>query len=147
MCIWSDSLYNIQNVRGLQQKNRIVTIFVRLNYNEMKYFYKYLLYFRSLDYVVHNLSKYMNNEWADVLKHLPTHIKDRILHKFTKSPYFWQKVNFTKALTIFMHADTKEIDLTSCTMDNNVLNTIKECKNLNKLCLMQFGEHEMTSEG
>lgn len=46
-----------------------------------------------------------------------------------------------------MHANTKEIDLTSCNMDDNILNIIKECKYLSKLNLMRFGTHEMTSEG
>lgn len=78
---------------------------------------------------------------------LPSHIKTKILNRFTSSSYFWKDLDLKYVLSILIDAYTKRIDLTSFHVDDELLDVLKDCKNLKKLYILRVGEHSITTQG
>ncbi|XP_018572656.1 protein AMN1 homolog [Anoplophora glabripennis] len=98
----------------------------------------------SIEYIVNNLAIYANGN-IEQLKALPPNIKNRILRKFTTCSYFWQNVNFKDVLCATVNDKTSHINLTSATVDDDVLNILNACKNVKKLYLTRTGGTQITN--
>lgn len=105
-----------------------------------------LLFFRTIEYIVNNLAIYANGN-IEQLKILPPNVKNMILKKFTTSSYFWQNVNFKDVLCATVNDNTSHINLTSATVDDDMLNILNTCKNIKKLYLTRTGDNHITNTG
>ncbi|KAJ8938923.1 hypothetical protein NQ318_011684 [Aromia moschata] len=100
----------------------------------------------TIDYIVNNLPLYGNGN-IEQLRILPSHIKNRILKKFTTSSYFWQNVSFKDILSVIVNDNTKHVNLTSATVDDEMLEILSKCKNITKLYLTRTGHNFITNTG
>ncbi|KAJ8913956.1 hypothetical protein NQ315_015194 [Exocentrus adspersus] len=100
----------------------------------------------TIEYIVNNLAVYANQN-IEQLKILPSHVKNRILRKFTTSSYFWRNVNFKDILHATVNITTSHINLTSATVDDDMLHILTRCKNVRKLYLTRTGTNNVTNRG
>ncbi|KAJ8976238.1 hypothetical protein NQ317_009735 [Molorchus minor] len=100
---------------------------------------------QTIDFIVNNLQLWNGN--FKQLTLLPNHIKNRILKIFNTSSYFWTGVDFHKLLSAMVNNDTCYINLTATTLDDAMLNTLSDCKNLKKVYLTRTENHIVTTAG
>lgn len=83
----------------------------------------------------------------DILRNLPSPIKDRILRKLLCSAYYWRFVNPKEVLPLLFHASLKKVDLSFLVIDDELLELLKPCRNLQEIRATAGGVHHTTSEG
>lgn len=98
-----------------------------------------------IDYVVKNLSEYVNTK--NSLSHFPLHLKTRMLKKFLASSFFWSNVNFNDALSKLVHPSTQRIDLTLVNVNDDLLHILKDCHQLRDVYLTRVKNYDLTSQG
>ncbi|KAI4463467.1 hypothetical protein MML48_4g00014156 [Holotrichia oblita] len=98
-----------------------------------------------IDFVGNNLSCLLNQ--TTTIVRLPYHIKDRILHKISVSLHFWKELDAKLVWECLVHRYTKQVNLTFCVVDDELLSILKRCQNLRELYLTQILDNKFTSQG
>lgn len=83
----------------------------------------------------------------DLIRRLPTHIKDRMLRKLTYSSYVSQKLDLKKILSILVHCNTKYVNFSLLRTDDEILQILKPCSNLQEINLSRCSSDLLTSQG
>lgn len=62
-------------------------------------------------------------------------------------PSLWQKVNLKKALEQLLHEDTRHIDFTAGSVDDNILSILGHCNQLREIYFLGNDSNLLTAEG
>lgn len=70
-----------------------------------------------------------------------------MLRKFTSSSYFWNNVDFKQTLATLVHSKTLHIDLTLVDIDDEILEILRNCRNLKDVYLTKNKNDTLTTQG
>ncbi|GJQ82389.1 hypothetical protein Trydic_g452 [Trypoxylus dichotomus] len=99
-----------------------------------------------IEFVANNLHCLLK-QTHNTIKRLPCHIKDRILHKLSVSLHFWGNLDVNLIWESLIHRYTKEVNLTFCLVDDELLHILKRCQNLQELYFTEILENPFTTRG
>ena len=102
----------------------------------------YFVFNRCVDYVVQNIAKLLDNDML-----IPDQIKSRILRQFISRSHVSSDVTFVQVLKFLVNPKVECIDLTLHSVDDEVLDTLTSCQNLNHLHLNNGPDISVTCEG
>lgn len=100
---------------------------------------------RATDVVTKNLHVHLNN-CENSIEVLPSHVKDRILHKICVIAILRKKICFKEALRKLIHSKTRRVNLICIPADDEILKILEPCKHLQQVCITGCDEH-LTTEG
>lgn len=97
-----------------------------------------------VDYITKNLSEYVNDKNA--LRYFPKNLKSRLLKRFLSSSFFWKECVFIDALSMLIHPLIQQIDLTSATVNDDILELLKGCHHLREVYLTRVKNYDLSSQ-
>ncbi|KAK5644090.1 hypothetical protein RI129_007935 [Pyrocoelia pectoralis] len=97
-----------------------------------------------VDYITKHLSEYVNDK--NSFKYFPTNLKNRLLRRFLSSSFFWKKCTFNDALSMLLHPLIQHVDLTSATVNDDILDLLKGCHHLREVYLTRVKNYDLSSQ-
>lgn len=104
------------------------------------------LFSLSIESVIYNLHLY-NKSNFESLEQLPLNVKDRLLKKITRTPFFLKGLDFNSVFKYLVHQNTQCIDLTSVYVEDEILKTLQGAINLRSIDLTRIESHNVTRNG
>lgn len=96
---------------------------------------------RCIFNLTRNLEYYIDNLWL-----LPANVKNRILRRIIYLP-IKDHSKLVNIINNLVNLDTRDMDFGELDVDDTLLKTVSNCKNLSQLILSRSGTHSITSNG
>lgn len=94
-----------------------------------------------------NTPFYFKNGYKEIISSLPTHIRNKLLRMISTSPTFWEDQDLNMILSALCNVNTKHVNLTSWSPNDETLKILEGCRDLVELYLTRIGPYEMTTKG
>lgn len=102
----------------------------------------------TINNITDNFTNFFCREkFVDALHYLPFTVKNRILKKLTSPSAFQKNQQYTEILAVLLNTYTEEADLTSFSLEDNLLHVMSKCINLRCLHLAGNEENKLSSKG